>query len=48
MRGARGATRASLGRFAGSNSAFAGAARPVLTPLMACLNQKPPHAVCLP
>jgi len=25
-----------------------GAARPVLTPLVACLKQKPPHAVCLP
>jgi predicted outer membrane repeat protein len=25
-----------------------GVARPVLTPLVACLNQTPPHAVCLP
>ncbi|HKN01153.1 MAG TPA: hypothetical protein VJX23_11600 [Candidatus Binataceae bacterium] len=25
-----------------------GAARPVLTPLVACLKQSPPHAVCLP
>ena len=33
---------------AGSVAEIVGAARPVLTPLMACLNQKPPHAVCLP
>ncbi|MGO9604632.1 MAG: hypothetical protein ACLQAT_14805 [Candidatus Binataceae bacterium] len=27
---------------------FVGAARPVLTPLVACLDKSPPHAVCLP
>jgi hypothetical protein len=27
---------------------FVGAARPVLTPRVACLKQTPPHAVCLP
>ena len=33
----------------GDNMAeFIGAARPVLTPLVACLKQSPPHAVCLP
>jgi hypothetical protein len=32
----------------GTVTEFIGAARPVLTPLVACLKQKPPKAVCLP
>jgi DNA-binding beta-propeller fold protein YncE len=31
-----------------SVSELVGLAKPVLTPLVACLKQSPPHAVCLP
>jgi hypothetical protein len=34
--------------FDNSVTELVGAAKPVLTPLVACLNKMPPHAVCLP